>query len=48
MLAKAEKDNKILLQLVNHDKKMAEVTKNKVCTDVLMLNLFITSLIITN
>jgi hypothetical protein len=48
MLTKAEKDNKILIQLINHHKKMVEAAKNKVSRDVQMLNLFITSLIITN
>jgi ribosomal protein L18E len=48
MLAKMEKDNKILMQLINHYKKTAEATKNKVGRDVQMLNLFITNLIITN
>jgi hypothetical protein len=48
MLAKAEKDNKILMQLINHQKKSTEVAKNKVSTDVQMLTLFITSVIITN
>jgi hypothetical protein len=48
MLAKAEKDNKILMQLINYHKKTMDVTKNKMSTDVQMLNLFITSLIITN
>jgi hypothetical protein len=48
MLAKAEKDNKILMQLINHHKKSAEVAKNKVSTNVQTLTLFITSLIITN
>jgi hypothetical protein len=48
MLAKAKSDNKILVQRINHDKKMVEMTKNKVSTDVQMLTLFITSLIITN
>jgi ribosomal protein L18E len=42
MLEKAEKDNKILMQLINHHKKMAEAAKNKVSRDVQMLNLFIT------
>jgi hypothetical protein len=42
MLEKAQKDNKILMQLINHHKKTAEVAKNKVCRDVQMLNLFIT------
>jgi hypothetical protein len=42
MLEKVEKDNKILMQLINHHKKTAEVTKNKVCRYVQMLNLFIT------
>jgi hypothetical protein len=48
MLAKAEWDNKILMQLINHHKKTAEAAKNKVITYVQMLTLFITSLIITN
>jgi hypothetical protein len=42
MLEKIGKDNKILMQLINHHKKTMEVTKNKVCRDVQMLNLFIT------
>jgi hypothetical protein len=48
MLAKAEKDNKILMQLINNHKKSVEAAKNKVSIDVQMLTLFITSLIITN
>jgi hypothetical protein len=48
MLAKTEEDNKILMQLINHHKKMTEEDKNKVSIDVQMLTLFITSLIITN
>jgi hypothetical protein len=28
MLEKAEKDNKILIQLINHHKKMADVNKD--------------------
>jgi hypothetical protein len=48
MLAKAEKDNKILMQLINHHKKSVEAVKNKVNTDIQILILFITSLIITN
>jgi hypothetical protein len=48
MLAKAEKNNKILMQLINHHKKSVEAAKNKVITNVQMLTLFITSLIITN
>jgi hypothetical protein len=48
MLAKIEKDNKVLMQLINHHKKSVEAAKNKVSTDVQMLTLFITSLIITN
>jgi hypothetical protein len=48
MLTKAESDNKILMQLINHHKKTAETTKKKVSTEVQMLTLFITSLIITN
>jgi hypothetical protein len=42
MLDKAEKDNKILMQLINHHKKTTEASKNKLCRDVQMLNLFIT------
>jgi hypothetical protein len=42
MLEKAEKDNKILIQLINHHKKTVEADKNKVGRDVQMLNLFIT------
>jgi hypothetical protein len=42
MLAKVEKDNKILMQLINHHNNMAEATKNKVSRDVQTLNLFIT------
>jgi hypothetical protein len=38
----ADKDNKILMQLINHHKKTAETTKNNVSKDVEMLNLFIT------
>jgi hypothetical protein len=34
MLANAEKDNKILMQLINHHKKTVETTKNKVSRDV--------------
>jgi hypothetical protein len=30
MLEKAEKDNKILMQLINHHKNMVEAAKNKV------------------
>ncbi len=48
MLEKTQKDNKILMQLINHHKKSAEAAKNKVSTDVQMLTLFITSLIIIN
>jgi hypothetical protein len=48
MLSKAEKDNKILMQLINHHKKSAEAAKNKISIDVQMLILFITSFIITN
>jgi hypothetical protein len=47
MLGKVELDNKILVQRINYDKKMAEVAK-KVSTNVQMLTIFITSLIITN
>jgi hypothetical protein len=42
MLEKVDKDNKILMQLINHHKKMVEAAKNKVSRDVQMLNLFIT------
>jgi hypothetical protein len=42
MLDKTDKDNKILMQLINHHKKIVEAAKNKVSTDVQMLNLFIT------
>jgi hypothetical protein len=42
MLEKKDKDNKILMQLINHHKKTTEATKNKVNRDVQMLNLFIT------
>jgi hypothetical protein len=45
MLEKADKDNKILIQLINHHKKTAEVVKNKVSRDVQMLNLFITMIL---
>jgi hypothetical protein len=48
MLAKAEKDNKILMQLINHHKKTVKGVKNKVSTNVQILTLFIISLIITN
>jgi hypothetical protein len=48
MLAKAEKDNKIRMRLINHHKKSTEAAKNKVSTNVQMLTLFITNLIITN
>jgi ribosomal protein L18E len=42
MLEKAQKDNKILMQLINNHKKTAEEAKNKVSRDIQMLNLFIT------
>jgi hypothetical protein len=42
MLDRAVKDNKIMMQLINHHKKTVEVAKNKVSRDVQMLNLFIT------
>jgi hypothetical protein len=42
MLENVEKDNKILMQLINHHKKTAEVAKNNVSRYVQMLNLFIT------
>jgi hypothetical protein len=35
-------DNKIMMQLINHHKKMVEAAKNKVRRDVQILNLFIT------
>jgi hypothetical protein len=41
-LEKMNKDNKILMQLINHHKKTTKMTKNKVSRDVQMLNLFIT------
>jgi hypothetical protein len=46
MLATAKKDNKILMQLINHHKKPTKAAKNKMSIDVQMLTLFITSLII--
>jgi hypothetical protein len=42
MLEKKDKDNKILMQLINHHKKMVEAAKNKVSRDIQILNLFIT------
>jgi hypothetical protein len=42
MLEKVDKDNKILMQLINHHKKTMNVAKNKVSRDVQILNLFIT------
>jgi hypothetical protein len=47
-VAKVESDNKILMQLINHHKKVMEAAKKTVSTDVQMLTLFNTSLIITN
>jgi hypothetical protein len=41
MLEKKDKDNKILMHLINHHKKTAEATKNKVRRDIQILNLFI-------
>jgi hypothetical protein len=41
MLAKAESDNKILMQLINHHNKTVKATKNKVSTNVQMLTLFL-------
>jgi hypothetical protein len=41
MLEKKYKDNKILMQLINHHKKMAEAAKKKVSKNIQMLNLFI-------
>jgi hypothetical protein len=38
MLSEVEKDKKILMQLINHHKKSAEVAKNMVSTDAQMLN----------
>jgi hypothetical protein len=37
MLEKVDKDNKILMQLINHHKKTAETAKNKVSRDVQIL-----------
>jgi hypothetical protein len=34
MLDKAEVENKIMMQLINHHKKMTEAAKNKVSTYV--------------
>jgi hypothetical protein len=48
MLAKAESDNKIMVQRIKYDKKMVEAAKKKVSTNVQMLTIFITTLIITN
>jgi hypothetical protein len=42
MLEKKDKDNKILMQLINHHKKTVKAAKNKVSRDIQMLNLFIT------
>jgi hypothetical protein len=42
MLEKAEKNKKILMQLINHHKKTTEVAKDRVSRDFQMLNLFIT------
>jgi transcriptional regulator of met regulon len=47
-VAKTELDNKIMMQLSNHHKKVADVSKKTVSIDVQMLTLFITSLIIIN
>jgi hypothetical protein len=41
MLEKAEKDKKILIQLINYHKKIVEVAKNRVSRGFQMLNLFI-------
>jgi hypothetical protein len=41
LLEKADKDNKILMQLINHHKKTVEAAKNKVSRDVQILNVFI-------
>jgi hypothetical protein len=48
MLPKAESDNKILVQRINYDKKTVEADKKKVSTNIQMLTIFITNLIITN
>jgi hypothetical protein len=48
MLAKAELDNKILVQRINYDEKTVEATKKKVNTNVQMFTLFITNFIISN
>jgi hypothetical protein len=42
MLEKAERDKKMLMQLINHHRKTTEVAKNRVSRDVQMLDLFIT------
>jgi ribosomal protein L18E len=42
MLEKKDKDNEILMQLIDHHKKTADAAKNKVIRDVQMLTLFIT------
>jgi succinate dehydrogenase flavin-adding protein (antitoxin of CptAB toxin-antitoxin module) len=42
MLDKMEKDNKIMMHLINHHKKTTEAAKNKMIRDVQMLNVFIT------
>jgi hypothetical protein len=42
MLEKAEKNKKILMQLINHHKKTTEVANDRVSRDFQMLNLFIT------
>jgi hypothetical protein len=34
MLEKKNKDNKIMMQLINHHKKTTEVAKNKVSRDI--------------
>jgi hypothetical protein len=47
MLSKAESDIKTLMQRINYDKKTTEATKKKVRTNVQMLTIFITCLIIT-
>jgi hypothetical protein len=41
MLEKKDKNNKILMQLINHHKKTIEAAMNKVSKDVQILNLFI-------
>jgi hypothetical protein len=41
MLEKKDNNDKTLMQLINYHKKTAEAAKNKVSSDIQMLNLFI-------